>query len=69
MCVKNIEFYLFVEKSHFFDFSIFLSLFATNKLRLSLYTHTASGNPSFAWLSLSVLKHFFLSPEKEGVKN
>ena len=33
-----------VEKSQNFDFSLKLILFALNKFRLSLYTHTASGN-------------------------
>ena len=50
----------------FFKFKTFLAM---NKLRLSLYTHTASGNlikPKYRLyqLSLSVLKHFFLSPIK-----
>ena len=57
-----------------FDFSLFLCLFATNKLRLSTYTCTPSGNlttPAYrrCKLSLSVLKHFFLSPHQRGVKN
>ena len=63
---KKIHVYDFVEKSHFIRFFFIVCLFATNKLHLSLYTHTASGNPSFAWFSLSVLKHFFLFPDKRS---
>ncbi len=39
-------------------------LFVTNKLRLSTYLCTPSGNPKLTlWLSLSVLEQFFLSPD------
>jgi len=37
--------YISVEKSHKVRFFFFYKPFTTNKLRLSLYTHTASGNP------------------------
>ena len=53
----------------FFRFFFVFRLFATNKLRLSLYTHTASGNPSFAWLSLFVLNNFSYPQKKTLIKN
>ena len=43
-------------------------LYTTNKLRLSRYLYTASGNPSFAWLSLSVLHYFIFSLASEKAK-
>ena len=45
-----------------FSFSTFLCLFATNKLHLSLYTHTASGNPRQAVVQFVRSGTFFLSP-------
>ena len=45
-----------------FDFSRFLSLFATNKLRLSLYTYTASGNPRQAVAQFVRSESFFPIP-------
>ena len=52
-----------------FNFSRIKSLFATNKLRLSAYPCTPSGFPKLTlWLSLLVLKHFFLSPQRKELK-
>ena len=71
--LKNQNFIVLLKNLILFDFPLFLNLFAMNKLRLSLYTHTASGNPTkpvygLCWLSLSILEHFFLSPTKKGCK-
>ena len=44
--LKNQNFIVLLKNLILFDFPLFLNLFAMNKLRLSLYTHTASGTPT-----------------------
>ncbi len=75
--IKNIRlFYLvkiLVENLISFNFLYWQAFLLRNKLRLSTYTRTPSGNPTkpingLCWLSLSVLNHFFLFPLKKGCK-
>ena len=69
--LKPLEKVNLVEKANLIRlaFSLSLYLFATNKLRLSAYPRTPSGNPKLTlWLSLSVLKNFSYPLKEEAVK-
>ena len=68
---KIVKFIFLMKNLILFDFSVFLSLFATNKLHLSLYTHTASGkllrgSACSFWI---IFSYPLLKGEKASFKN